>query len=565
MKKKVVSKIFAGLLAASMVVGIAACGNEDGGSSSTPQSSTPSTSGGSQSTGGTTGGDTTGGDTTGGDTNGGSTEFVMPEIDTSFTKVSVDLPLTSNAITEHTAGESQEYDDLVKFLNDYTGMDITWNFLASDSYYDNLDLAITAANVSDVVVTGYSATFMKAAQESDLFWDLAPYLDAFDNLGAIPQSVRNNASVNGKLYALPRSRNLGRNGVGWRVDWLENLNMDAPTNLDEFYDMLYAFTYNDPDGNGEDDTTGLLICNYSGYWDMIETWYGVPNGWGLDANGNLIPKQLTDEWKAAVTEFRKWYSEGLVTKDFDTVPAGNFTSMLREEAKHGVGVDVLDNLRKVETYFMDNNPSYEFTVAGAIPGNDGVLRVLPTSGYNGGIAVSKVNVKTPEQLMRVLQFLNDMMDEEPRMLIDSGFENKTWHKDENGYMVYYTADELSELGVGTSYRDGFNQVLTYFNAPEHAVTVTTDPSANSDIVNLENYWKAENEKWTVPNYGAGYVSDYYIQVGSTLDTIIGNARTNYIKGTIDEVQLDAQIQVWLDAGMQKVIDEMNAAYHAAGN
>ena len=557
MKKKVVSKILAGLLTAGMVIGMTACGNTDNGTASnTPSSSTPSSSsgGGSESQAVESGSGTE---------TEGPTEFVMPSIDTSFTKVTVDLPLTSNAITEHQAGESQEYDDLVKFLNDYTGMDITWNFLESDSYYDNLDLAITAANVGDVVVTGYSPTFTKAAQEG-LFWNLAPYLDSeeFPNLSAIPQSVRNNASVNGALYALPRSRNLGRNGVGWRVDWLENLNMDTPEDVDDFYEMLYAFTHNDPDGNGEDDTWGLLICNYSGYWDMIETWYGVPNGWGLDADGNLIPKQLTDEWKAAVTEFRKWYSEGLVTPDFDTVPAGNFTAMLREEAKHGVGVDVLDNLRKVETYFMDNNPSYEFTLAGAMKGKDGQLRVLPTSGYNGGIAVSTVNVKTEEQLMRVLKFLNDLMDPEPHLLIDSGFEDKTWHKDENGYMVYYTAEELQ---VSNSYRDGFNQILTYFWAPENAVTITTDPSLNSDIVNLETYWKAENEKYTVPNYGAGYTSDYYTSVGSTLDTIIGNARTNYIKGTIDEVQLDAQIQVWLDAGMQQVIDEMNAAYHAAGN
>ncbi len=559
MKKKVVSKILAALLASSMVFGLVACGG-NGGESSDAGSSAPASQEESQPKESEPAESAPASE----ETTPAESEAAAPEIDETFTNITVGLPLVSNAISEHMAGESPEYDELVKFLNDYTGMNITWNFLDDDAYYGRLDEDIIANNLSDVVVTGYSATFMQAAQEGQ-FWDLMPYLDEFDNLAAIPEAVRANASQNGKLYALPRSRNLGRNGVGWRVDWLEALNMDPPEDVDDFYDMLYAFTYDDPDGNGVDDTTGLLIVNYGGYWDMMETWFGVPNTWGLDANGDLIPKQLTEEWKTALAEFRKWYSEGLVTKDFDTIDAGNFTSMLREEAKHGAGVDVLDNLRKVETYFMDNNPSYEFTVAGGMKGRDGVLRVLPTSGYNGGIAVSTKNVKTEAQLRRVLQFLNDMMDAEPHMLIDSGFQDKTWYLDENGYMVFYTADELAEMQVGTSYRDGFNQVLTYFNAPENAVPYTTDPSLNSDIVNLENYWKAENEKYVVPNYGAGYTSDYYIQNGATLDTQIATARTQYIKGEIDEVGLDAAIQSWLDGGMQTVIDEMNAAYHAAGN
>lgn len=42
-----------------------------------------------------------------------------------------------------------------------------------------------------------------------------------------------------------------------RQDWLENLGLEMPTSLDELYDVLYAFTYNDPDGNGVDDTYGI--------------------------------------------------------------------------------------------------------------------------------------------------------------------------------------------------------------------------------------------------------------------------------------------------------------------
>ena len=44
-----------------------------------------------------------------------------------------------------------------------------------------------------------------------------------------------------------------------RIDWLENLGMDVPTNWDEFVAVLEAFTFGDPDGNGENDTIGMTL------------------------------------------------------------------------------------------------------------------------------------------------------------------------------------------------------------------------------------------------------------------------------------------------------------------
>jgi putative aldouronate transport system substrate-binding protein len=38
---------------------------------------------------------------------------------------------------------------------------------------------------------------------------------------------------------------------------LKNLGMQMPTNLDEFYNMLYAFVHNDPDKNGRMTPLGM--------------------------------------------------------------------------------------------------------------------------------------------------------------------------------------------------------------------------------------------------------------------------------------------------------------------
>lgn len=42
-----------------------------------------------------------------------------------------------------------------------------------------------------------------------------------------------------------------------RKDWLDKLGLKMPTNYDEYVNMLKLFTFNDPDGNGKQDTYGF--------------------------------------------------------------------------------------------------------------------------------------------------------------------------------------------------------------------------------------------------------------------------------------------------------------------
>lgn len=74
---------------------------------------------------------------------------------------------------------------------------------------------------------------------------------------------------------------------GWfvRDDWLENVGIEledcSTVSKQEFYDMLYAFTYNDPDGNGVDDTYGLATGSvnllFPGAFDVLG-WQEAPEG-----------------------------------------------------------------------------------------------------------------------------------------------------------------------------------------------------------------------------------------------------------------------------------------------
>ncbi|UKS28607.1 extracellular solute-binding protein [Paenibacillus sp. HWE-109] len=45
-----------------------------------------------------------------------------------------------------------------------------------------------------------------------------------------------------------------------RKDWLDKLNLKMPTNYDELVNVMKAFTFNDPDGNGKNDTYGFTAA-----------------------------------------------------------------------------------------------------------------------------------------------------------------------------------------------------------------------------------------------------------------------------------------------------------------
>lgn len=545
MKKNVASKIIAGALASAMVLSMAACGEAEQTGSSTP-ASTPTSSTPTSST-------------------PASTPTVTPE--PAF-KFSVALPSD-----ETHSEENQWYDKLVADLNAYTGCEIEWIWQDTNSYYGQLMMKYMSGNVADVMVVGDDSVFTTAC-DAGLFWDLTPYIDDYDNFASIPDAVIENASYNGKLYAIPRSRNLGRNGWGYRLDWLNNLGLEEPTTWEAFENMLYAFTYNDPDGNGQHDTCGLFLDSWNGAWDIMMTWFGVPNVWGLDADGNLIHKTQTAEYKTALTAFRELYSKGVINCGINGI--ADFTEWGAGAARKkglgstpqlgGVGVQVLDEMRKVQTSLVTDwtegqEEDIKFTLASAVDTGLGRL-VLPTDGYNGLFAITTKNIKTEEQLRKVLDALNSLTDGEAMNLIEYGWEGLTYDLDDNGYVADYTTEQLAASGVNSKkYSNGFNQIIAYFTAEENARPVTRPP-ATRPINQLEEELKASNEKYVVPNYGASFTSPTYAASNGALDEIISKAMIAYIKGEIDEAGLDEQLKTWWTAGGEQVTKEMNEMYKA---
>lgn len=102
------------------------------------------------------------------------------------------------------------------------------------------------------------------------------------------------STINGVCYGLSQPGTIVRNeGVIIRTDWLKKVGMSVPKTTDEFFEVMKAFTFNDPDGNGKNDTYGLgayieLKPMCEGLGARFDPWFGafgVAGTWNMTKEG----------------------------------------------------------------------------------------------------------------------------------------------------------------------------------------------------------------------------------------------------------------------------------------
>lgn len=121
----------------------------------------------------------------------------------------------------------------------------------------------------------------------------------------------------GKQYCIPGSYSLKYFAQNIRMDWLENLGKAVPKTMDEFREVARAFTFNDPDGNGKDDTYGTAFRKNINFIDSFFNAYGVaPNhhqiGMWRIRNGKHTNDWVQPEMKEALENLASWYEEGII-------------------------------------------------------------------------------------------------------------------------------------------------------------------------------------------------------------------------------------------------------------
>ncbi len=110
----------------------------------------------------------------------------------------------------------------------------------------------------------------------------------WDNI--IPAAWDTLKGPDGKIYGTPWS--VQAQAMYYRADWLKNLGLNVPTTWDMMVDVAEAMTYNDPDGNGKDDTYGIGV-----YGSTLRGYaYWTYQDWLWQAGGSVLKARSPGKW-----------------------------------------------------------------------------------------------------------------------------------------------------------------------------------------------------------------------------------------------------------------------------
>ncbi|WNQ09507.1 extracellular solute-binding protein [Paenibacillus aurantius] len=442
-----------------------------------------------------------------------------------------------------------------------TNTNLHFEWVPNSSYGDKFNITMASGKLPTIIYVPdvKSPSFVNAAK-TGAFWEVGKYLKDYPNLSKANPVILNNSSIEGKNYGIYRGRALGRNGINYRKDWLDAVGMQTPKTIDDFYNMLKAFKEKDPDGNGKNDTYGMVLVKWTGQWasgfDTIKLWFGAPNKWGV-VDGKLVPEHQTAEYLEALKFMKKLYDEKLINQDFAVFDSAKWNDpVVNNQA--GVIVDVTDNAARLDDKIHaalakegkdQPDKHYVDNIIG-VTGSQG-LRALPTSGFAGMLAIPKSTVKNEEDLKKVLTFIDKMNEPELQTLAGYGIEGK--HYTKAGEFVEPSKDSaLLESEV-----EGLNQMLTFI--PEDQGLKVKQTPLRLQTTKIQK----EAEKYIVANPAEPFISTVYSQKGQQLDNIVNDARIKFIVGQLDEAGLKAAFETWKKSGGDDLVKEMNELYAAA--
>ncbi len=220
---------------------------------------------------------------------------------------------------------------IITALEEATNTEIELVTAPWDQWVSKLNLIMTSGEEMDIInLDDSSHPYIQWADEG-LVVKLDDYVTSKEDFPYI-YSIMNSDTfkafeIEGEHYYVPGAHDGYDYAIYMRKDWLDNLGLEVPTTPDEFYNVLKAFKEQDPDGNGEDDTTGYIDEVSDGVLEGMMGLFGMFGGstysWhnklDVDENGVVYDPNISEETKNALVYINKLYREGLVNTDLASV------------------------------------------------------------------------------------------------------------------------------------------------------------------------------------------------------------------------------------------------------
>ncbi|GIN71861.1 sugar ABC transporter substrate-binding protein [Bacillus sp. J14TS2] len=451
----------------------------------------------------------------------------------------------------HTA--SPPTDTVLNEIESKTNTKIKFSWIPDASKEERINTSLASDSLADIVtLTILENSSVRNALKSGMFWNVEDYLDEFPNLKEISQEIRESASIEGKLYGVPLQKDVARNGVVIRKDWLDNLDLSVPKTTDELMNIAKAFTDDDPDGNGKNDTTGFMDRSdlVYGVFKTIGSYFGTPTDWEVDNEGNFTAEFETDAYIETMDYMKELYENGWINKDF-AVTAKTDQQENFAQGKGGIYVGALFDSKNLKNMADGIQDEMELALVNDITSESHSERAIWSAGngIGGLLAFPRSEVKDEAELKRLLKFVNDLMDPEMFTLMTYGIEGTHYEINDDG------AYEITN-------QDLWQQEVQPFasSRPKETGYDLKDPNPLKAEADKKI---AENAEYAVFNPAFPLESPTNTAQGSELEKIITDATYQYILGEISVDDFKKEVEKWNKQGGNTIKEEYKEAYKAS--
>jgi len=233
------------------------------------------------------------------------------------------------------AGDAIDNNVFTRAIKDALNIEVSayWTVSCGENRNQKVSLAIASNDLPDAMVV--TPVELRQMAEAGQLESMQEAFDAYasDGYRSVIDSTEGLAleavSFDGQMLALPNtvSRSDGTHLMWIRQDWLDKLGLAPPQTIDELERVATAFSEQDPDGNGQDDTFGISgpdvsddlfstflesTNNVYGFDPIFSAFDAYPGFWIEGADGQPVYGSTLPEMKDALAKLRDWYARGLI-------------------------------------------------------------------------------------------------------------------------------------------------------------------------------------------------------------------------------------------------------------
>ncbi|KZZ86055.1 extracellular solute-binding protein [Bacillus sp. SJS] len=449
----------------------------------------------------------------------------------------------------------------LKMINEKFNVDYQVQFVPQADYQEKLSAVVASGDVPDMV--GFEAVdtrFAKWAGQG-AFLPLDEYIGKYETLKNVPDHIWESMKVNGKIYGIPTYYPEADLTPIIRKDWLDKLGLEMPKNYEELKAVALAFTKNDPDGNGKNDTYGFAMgekinpdFDMGAYWNA-ESWLHK------DKDGKYIPGMISDARKEMIQFFADLYKEKAITQDYAVL---TWPDTNKEFFSGKAGIFVGAPRGMSEPYYaglLELQPNAEFAPLYPFADPDGNTGYTATSGYGGITAISADLAKDPGKIKKILEMMEFGRTFYPREQRTP--ENKEfdwwWGNEGKGYTMQDGTAVLDPNFATEGKTPSTYYVDNAMWPPNEDVNEFYKDYKNEKVSKLakelEEMHKSTKHYMNPVN---GLVSETAQQKKEEFDQFLFDEQAKMIAGQRPVSEWDKMVEEFLNMGGQKMIEEYNS-------